>query len=158
MPDIAAETAVVLNFSAVGNANGFTEDVASGNNLAFGTNLLLGPLANNGGPTFTHLPGSGSPLIDAGNNPDPVPSPNVDQRGLNREIGVIDIGAVEVQGRNRSDRHRFHGQRRQCPALANHQDRDQFLWPGGCRDTGRSRSDHAHPHGRDGQRYSGDDR
>jgi len=58
---------------------------------------LLGPLANNGGPTFTFLPGAGSPAIDAGNNAASLQLP-VDQRGFSprRFGGTIDIGAVET--------------------------------------------------------------
>lgn len=44
------------------------------NNLS----LPLGPLANGGGSTLTHLLPAGSPAIDAGNNPS---CPAVDQRG-----------------------------------------------------------------------------
>lgn len=54
----------------------------------------LGPLADNGGPTLTHLPLSTSPVIDAGNAAlDPMPA--ADQRGYERVVGTIDIGAVE---------------------------------------------------------------
>jgi uncharacterized repeat protein (TIGR01451 family) len=62
-----------------------------------GQNALLGPLANNGGPTKTHLPLTGSPAIDAGNN---TGAPATDQRGIARPQppgGIVDIGAVEVQ-------------------------------------------------------------
>ena len=58
---------------------------------------FLAPLANNGGPTRTHLPKVGSPVIDAGGNRDPG---GIDQRGEPRFMGVnLDIGAVEFQGR-----------------------------------------------------------
>jgi predicted outer membrane repeat protein len=61
-----------------------------------GTNPMLAPLANNGGPTLTRLPMSGSPLIDAGLNGGAVGS--TDQRGFNRIVNnTIDIGAVEFQ-------------------------------------------------------------
>ena len=59
------------------------------------TSPLLGPLQNNGGPTFTHLPLSNSPAIDAGD-----PNMLTDQRGpgfLRLVNNRIDIGAVEVQ-------------------------------------------------------------
>src|SRR6266496_6284557 len=69
------------------------------------TNPLLGPLQDNGGPTFTHELLSGSPAIDAGDpnfNPNSFNPPMVyDQRGtgFNRVVnGRIDIGAFEVQG------------------------------------------------------------
>jgi Right handed beta helix region/Bacterial TSP3 repeat len=61
-----------------------------------GTNPMLGPLQDNGGPTRTHLPLAGSPAIDG------VPgtqAPPEDQRGKTRPAGGgYDIGAVEVGG------------------------------------------------------------
>jgi predicted outer membrane repeat protein len=64
-------------------------------------NPLLGPLANNGGPTFTVLPGAASPAVNA------IPfgtagicdaSTPTDQRGLSRPSGsACDMGAVERQ-------------------------------------------------------------
>jgi hypothetical protein len=63
-----------------------------------GVEALLGPLADNGGPTLTHLPGGGSPAIDA------IPSGTaglcagtlLDQRGVTRPQGpACDRGAVE---------------------------------------------------------------
>jgi len=51
---------------------------------------LLGPLANNGGPTLTHALQAGSPAIDRG---DPAAPPE-DQRGYGR-VGVPDVGAFE---------------------------------------------------------------
>lgn len=58
-------------------------------------NANLGPLANNGGPTFTHLPLPGSPLINKGYTDNHV---QVDQRNAPRPAGgKSDIGSVEVQ-------------------------------------------------------------
>lgn len=55
----------------------------------------LGVLADNGGPTLTHLPLPGSPVIDAGAGG--TVCPDVDQRGEDRPQGAAcDIGAVEV--------------------------------------------------------------
>jgi hypothetical protein len=55
----------------------------------------LGPLQDNGGPTFTRALLPGSPAINAGDNSD---SPPFDQRGLERIVGGrIDIGAYELQ-------------------------------------------------------------
>ncbi|CAN5338127.1 hypothetical protein BH11PLA2_BH11PLA2_50270 [soil metagenome] len=90
--DISTGTSVVLNSSAVGNATGFT--FTGSNNLPFGTNLKLGALASNGGPTQSHLPALDSPLLNVGSNPAGL---SADQRGLPRAFGVSDIGSVEVQ-------------------------------------------------------------
>jgi hypothetical protein len=59
---------------------------------------VLGPLANNGGPTLTHALLAGSPAIDTGSNPLAL---SFDQRGSGfaRTAGAqTDIGAFEVQG------------------------------------------------------------
>jgi len=54
---------------------------------------LLGPLAGNGGPTLTHLPLPGSPVIDAANA---ALCPAADQRGVTRPQGPgCDAGSVE---------------------------------------------------------------
>ena len=63
-----------------------------------GQAALLGPLADNGGPTWTHAPQVGSLAIDAG-DPAFAPPPQYDQRGPGflRVIGEhIDIGAFEA--------------------------------------------------------------
>jgi hypothetical protein len=68
---------------------------------------LLGPLSDNGGLTKTLLPGTGSPVIDAGGFPSGL-ALSTDQRGQPRpfDFAVLanagngaDVGAVEVQGR-----------------------------------------------------------
>src|SRR5204862_2675654 len=64
------------------------------------TDALLGPLQDNGGPTFTHALLPGSPAIDAGDLSF-TPPPFYDQRGpgFDRVVnGRIDIGSFEVQG------------------------------------------------------------
>jgi predicted outer membrane repeat protein len=63
------------------------------------TDPLLGPLQDNGGPTFTHELLPGSPGIDTG---DPIftPPPFYDQRGpdfYRVRNGRVDIGLFEVQ-------------------------------------------------------------
>jgi predicted outer membrane repeat protein len=66
-----------------------------------GVDPLLGPLADNGGPTMTHALLAGSPAINAG--PQPLPDfegNEFDQRGAGfvRVIdGRVDIGAFETQ-------------------------------------------------------------
>ena len=58
-----------------------------------GTDPLLGPLADNGGPTATHFLLPGSPAIDAAN---PAVCPPIDQRGVARPQGAgCDVGSVE---------------------------------------------------------------
>jgi CSLREA domain-containing protein len=59
----------------------------------------LGPLQNNGGPTFTHLAGTGSPALDTGH---PSSCPATDQRGQARPMdadgdgtATCDVGATE---------------------------------------------------------------
>jgi hypothetical protein len=86
---------VNLNFSAVGDPDGFTLSGTSGNNLPFGTALGLGMLANNGGPTQTISFPSASPLRNAGSNPAGL---TTDQRGpgFSRVVGAAaDMGAFE---------------------------------------------------------------
>ena len=57
------------------------------------TSALLGPLADNGGPTLTMALLPGSPAIDAGNT---SLAPATDQRGFPRPAGLAaDIGAFE---------------------------------------------------------------
>lgn len=61
-------------------------------------NPLLGPLANNGGPTLTMMPQTGSPAIDTGVTAD-ASGITYDQRGpgFPRVLGAaVDIGAVET--------------------------------------------------------------
>jgi hypothetical protein len=63
------------------------------------TDPMLGPLQDNGGPTFTHQLLAVSPGIDAG-DPNFTPPPLYDQRGLGYARifgGRIDIGSFEVQ-------------------------------------------------------------
>ncbi|MBX7105659.1 MAG: right-handed parallel beta-helix repeat-containing protein [Gemmataceae bacterium] len=93
-PDIFNPGTTNLNFSAVGDSIGFK--VTGANNLPFGTDLLLGPLAGNGGATKTHAPAVNSPVLGKGNN---VTGATTDQRGVShpRQRGAdVDIGAVEV--------------------------------------------------------------
>ena len=80
-------------FNLIGTTNG---PITPGTNDQFNVTaaqLKLGPLQDNGGPTFTHALLCGSPAIDAGDNTD---APPTDQRGFSRIVnGIIDIGAFE---------------------------------------------------------------
>ena len=76
--------------------NSFTNGVNGSivGTLANPIDPLLGPLANNGGPTQTHALLPGSPAIDAAN---PNSFPSTDQRGVPRPQGAgPDIGAYEL--------------------------------------------------------------
>jgi hypothetical protein len=85
----------------VGTSSGCVFAAAVGDLVGASPNL--GPLANNGGPTQTHILNAGSVAIDAG---DPgVPGSGgtaceaTDQRGITRPQGIrCDIGAVEIAG------------------------------------------------------------
>jgi hypothetical protein len=69
-----------------------------GTNNILGVDPRLGPLANNGGPTMTHAPLPGSPVIGAGNPALPDP-PTTDQRGFPRTADpAVDMGSVETPG------------------------------------------------------------
>jgi hypothetical protein len=77
------------------NGGGFL--IGSGDQI--NTDPLLGPLQDNGGPTFTHELLPGSPAIDAG-DPSFTPPPLFDQRGagFDRVVnGRIDKGSFELQ-------------------------------------------------------------
>jgi hypothetical protein len=85
---------VTANYSLIENPGTV---VLSGANNLIGVDPLLGPLANNGGPTLTHAPLPGSPVLDAGNPAIPSP-PAADQRGFVRIVGpAVDLGSVEQQ-------------------------------------------------------------
>jgi Ca2+-binding RTX toxin-like protein/6-phosphogluconolactonase (cycloisomerase 2 family) len=93
-------------YNLIGNAGnsgglGTTDQVGRGNSPIL---PLLGPLADNTGPTWTHALLEDSPAIDAGSiaaSP-PGPAPALDQRGIDRPqdadedgTAINDIGAVE---------------------------------------------------------------
>jgi hypothetical protein len=90
-------------FSLIGGLNPNTMLNSSGPNL-IGADPMLGPLADNGGPTQTQKPAFNSPAVDAGNSS----GLNTDQRGQGRPLEIpsianppggdgADIGAVELQ-------------------------------------------------------------
>ncbi len=81
------------NNGSVTNINNLVEDGACGNALT--GDPLLGPLAANGGSTWTMALLIGSPGIDAGHD---ASCESTDQRGVDRPVGAhCDIGAFEVE-------------------------------------------------------------
>ena len=101
MPAAPQDTPYDVGFYGVGAITGANNLVVTASTeLPAGTlnvDPMLGPLAENGGPTLTHALLSGSPAINAGNN---VADIHYDQRSSwnARVVGVqADIGAFEVQ-------------------------------------------------------------
>ncbi|WP_148073220.1 choice-of-anchor Q domain-containing protein [Bythopirellula goksoeyrii] len=95
---------IQANYSLIGNSTGSTLGGNSGIGNLLNVSPLLGPLADNGGPTKTHALLPGSPAIDAGDPSVQFDPDSFDQRGLARvadgdppESLVIDIGAYEAQ-------------------------------------------------------------
>jgi hypothetical protein len=106
--------ATSTNCDASVASNGFNIDSGTSCGLDPGTtptdqegaNPLLGPLADNGGPTETMLPAPNSPPIDQGSS-DGQADATQDQRSLARPVNSLDrpdeddgtdVGAVEAQG------------------------------------------------------------
>src|SRR5690606_9855297 len=86
---IAMNNVVIASDAAVANCNGemefsmassnnISDDASCGDTFTVVDDVMLGELEDNGGPTPTHLPLPGSPLIDAGDN---ATCPDIDQRG-----------------------------------------------------------------------------
>jgi hypothetical protein len=95
-------TFVSGGYNLIGNSSGSTGFGSTGDQL--NVNPMIGPLADNGGPTFTHALLTGSPAIDKGKSF----GVTTDQRGLPRPFDFAnianasggdgsDIGASEVQ-------------------------------------------------------------
>jgi len=101
-PDVAARPVTSNGYNLIGNTSGSSGFGATGDQL--NVNPLLGPLADNGGPTQTMALLPGSPAIDAGSNGLAVDASGnplaYDQRGAGfpRVVGAaVDIGAFEAQ-------------------------------------------------------------
>ena len=98
-PDCAG-TIISQGYDLLGDPAGCTVS-GSPTNL-IGRDPLLGPLADNGGPTRTHVPQAASPAVDAADPATPgsggTSCPDTDQRGVARPLpagGRCDVGAVE---------------------------------------------------------------
>jgi hypothetical protein len=92
---------ITSDYSLIENTAGLTPAqlalIGAGAGNITGQDPLFGPLADNGGSTFTHALHEGSPARDAG-DPNFVGPPFVDQRGFGRvSNGRGDMGALEVQ-------------------------------------------------------------
>jgi hypothetical protein len=89
-------------YNIIGVGNGTAAFVKPGDQVGI-TDPMLGPLANNGGPTLTHALLPSSLALNAGN---PSASPGVNNVPINDQRGVpfiriyggrIDVGAFELQ-------------------------------------------------------------
>ena len=78
------------DYNLIETTDGCTINGMTDNNIV-GEDPLLGPLADNGGRTLTHLPAIESPVVDNG-----FSMFDVDQRDVPRNTGRDDIGAVEA--------------------------------------------------------------
>ena len=112
-PDFSGGNINSQDYNLIGNTSGANFNGTTTHNI---TNVspLLGPLADNGGPTLTHALLSGSPALDAGDNcvltnsctAVLLSALTTDQRGagFNRAVdgngdgtATVDIGAFEAQ-------------------------------------------------------------
>ncbi len=97
-PDCAG-TITALNYTLIEDTGFCTLPAGTGN--ITGTDPALGPLQDNGGPTFTHALLTGSPAIDSADNQS---APATDQRGRARPqdgdgngSAIADMGAYELE-------------------------------------------------------------
>jgi predicted outer membrane repeat protein len=99
-PDVLGRVLPIqIRNSAIGSSVGFVLAAGSGDNLEYGLDHNLGPLADNGGPTLTRHPAYDSPLINAGSNA-LLSGAVFDQRGdgfARIADSMTDIGAIELQ-------------------------------------------------------------
>lgn len=94
-PDVVGPVKVA--FSLLQRRTGASVSETTPGSTLYGVDPLLGPLADNGGPTLTHALLPGSPALDRGSNPLLLA---VDQRGAGfaRTVGLAaDIGATEAR-------------------------------------------------------------
>lgn len=102
---LCAGTVVSDGYNKIGGLTGCTLTGETATNI-LGGSALIGPLADNGGPTLTHLPQANSPVLDAADPAAPGSGGQscaaADQRGVDRPRdgdgngnARCDMGAVE---------------------------------------------------------------
>ena len=98
-PDVLTSADLIIENSLIGDTTGSGITAATGSENILNQPALLGPLADNGGPTQTHALLPGSPAIDAGSN-DLAAGLTTDQRGngfTRIDAGTVDVGSFELQ-------------------------------------------------------------
>lgn len=94
----AAPDDLALSFDLIENPGTVaTSTLVPGSNIT-GVDPQLGPLAQNGGPTQTHLPGAGSRAIDGGST-----ALAADQRGRSRPVDLPNAVNATAAGANGAD-------------------------------------------------------
>jgi excisionase family DNA binding protein len=96
---VAVNSSIVAGNTAASNAD-VSGTISTDTFNVIGGDPLLGPLADNGGPTRTHALSLANPALNAG---DPAITTGTDQRGTGFgrvEVGRADIGAFEYQEAN----------------------------------------------------------
>ena len=93
---------LMVEHSLIGDTTGSNITGSTGNRNILDQPTMLGPLADNGGPTLTHALLSGSPAVDAGSDTLAIDTDGnlltTDQRGTEfdrSKFGRADIGAFE---------------------------------------------------------------
>ena len=91
---------LIVDYSLIGNTTGSSITAGTGVGNVLDQAALLGPLADNGGPTQTHALLAGSPALNAGDPAIAFSANEFDQRSTpfsRVQNGRVDIGAVETQ-------------------------------------------------------------
>ena len=101
-PDLQTDpdSDLIASFTLIGDTTGSGFDATTGVGNLLNVDPLLGPLADNGGPTQTHALLPGSPALNAGDPSIPFRATESDQRGVGFSrvaFNRIDIGAYESQ-------------------------------------------------------------
>jgi CSLREA domain-containing protein len=100
IPDIGNDNGSTLSgsYNLVETTSGYS--FSSGSNNIFGIDPMLGPLADNGGPTQTHALLCGSPAIDKGINSNSLIT---DQRGAGFARTFDDLSIINATGGDGTD-------------------------------------------------------
>ena len=122
IPGSGTATVTSLGYNLSGDAGGGFLTV-TGDQI--NTDPMLGPLQNNGGPTFTHALLTGSPAIDKGKN---FSGSTTDQRGTGF-ARTVDLGFPRPAGGDGTDIGAFEVQTIICPQPQGYWKNNPAAWP-----------------------------